>query len=108
MRTEAANESDAPGANVFVFAELYSGVIEFAAALENMGSICELSRGLWLMRTRHSAGAIRNVLSQVLAHGDRFVVIDATRDRYSWFNLGPEVDARAAQVWNGPIRAEAR
>ncbi len=60
------------------------------AALESMGSICELAPGLWLVRTRFSAGVIRNTLSQTLERGDRFVVIDATRDRVAWFNLGPE------------------
>ena len=79
----------------------------FMAALESMGAICELSSGLWLLRTRHSAGIIRNALSQTLEQGDRFVVVDASRDRFAWFNLGPEVDVRVSKVWNGPLRAEA-
>ncbi len=62
---------------------------------------------MWLLRTRHSAGIIRNKLSQTLEQGDRFVVIDASRDRFAWFNLGPEVDVRVSKVWNGPLRSEA-
>ena len=49
---------------------------------------------------------IRNTLSQTLERGDRFVVVDATRDRLAWFNLGPEVDVRISKVWNGPLRPD--
>ncbi|MEQ1617563.1 MAG: GYF domain-containing protein [Terricaulis sp.] len=103
-----ANDAAAGGANIFVHAEIRSGAWNaFMSALESMGAICELSSGLWLLRTRYSAGIIRNTLSQTLEQGDRFVVIDASRDRFAWFNLGPEVDVRVAKVWNGPVRAEA-
>ena len=94
-------------ANVFVHAEIVSGSWNaFMAALEGMGAVCDLAPGLWLVRTRYSAGVVRNTLSQTLERGDRFVVIDATRDRLAWFNLGPEVDVRIGKVWNGPLREE--
>jgi hypothetical protein len=97
------------GANVFVHVEIVSGAWPaFMAALESMGSICHLAPGLLLVRTRFAAGVIRNTLSQTLERGDRFVVIDATRDRFAWFNLGPETDARIREVWNGPLRAEKK
>lgn len=101
-------EPPTEAANVFVHADIFSGAtMSFLAMLEEMGPVCELSPNLWLVRTRYSAGMIRNALSQTLERGDRFVVIDATRDRFAWFNLGPEVDAHISQVWNGPARAEA-
>ncbi len=106
---DAANDAAPQVANVFVCAEIRSGAqYEFLAALEAMGSLCELNSGLWLVRTKYSAGIIRNALSQTLVAGDRFTVIDATRDRVAWFNLGPEVDARVSQVWNGQLRADMR
>jgi hypothetical protein len=104
--TIAGEAADA--ANVFVHAEIVSGAWNaFMAALESMGPVCDLAPGLWLVRTRFSVGIIRNTLSQTLERGDRFVVVDASRDRLAWFNLGPEVDVRIARVWNGPLRAEA-
>lgn len=103
----AANDSE-EAANVFVHAEIFSGAwMPFMAAMESMGFVCDLGPGLWLVRTRYTSGVIRNTLSQTLERGDRFVVIDATRDRLAWFNLGPEVDVRIGKVWNGPLRAEA-
>jgi hypothetical protein len=108
LRADAANDS-VEGANVFVHAEIVSGSWNaFMAALTSMGHICDLAPGLWMVRTRFSAGVIRNTLSQTLERGDRFVVIDATRDRLAWFNLGPETDVKITKVWNGPLRTEAR
>lgn len=105
----ASNDSQTEAANVFVHAEIVSGSWNaFMAALESMGAVCDLAPGLWLVRTRFSAGVIRNTLSQTLERGDRFVVIDATRDRFAWFNLGPEIDVRIGKVWNGPLREEKR
>lgn len=110
LRTPAAsNDSHAEAANVFVHAEIVSGSWNaFMAALESMGAVCDLAPGLWLVRTRFSAGVIRNTLSQTLERGDRFVVIDATRDRFAWFNLGPEIDVRIGKVWNSSVREEKR
>lgn len=109
LRTPTPANDVEEAANVFVHAEILSGAfMGFVAALESMGRICALAPGLWLLRTSHSAGVVRNTLSQTLERGDRFVVIDATRDRLAWFNLGPETDVRISQVWNGPVPEHAR
>lgn len=107
VQPKAANEHGAEeAANLFVFAEIHSGAWSpFLAALETLGRVCEIAPGLWIVRTRRSAGVMRNTLSQTLERGDRFVVIDATRDRLAWFNLGPETDARIKEVWNAAPRA---
>ncbi|HWA01840.1 MAG TPA: GYF domain-containing protein [Caulobacterales bacterium] len=108
----AAGQEESPaaeGANIFVHAEIVTGAWgAFMAALESMGPICELAPGLWLVRTRLSAGVVRNTLSQTLEKGDRFVVIDATRDRLAWFSLGPGVDVAIGQVWNAPLKPERK
>ncbi len=104
-KTPPANDQ-AQAANVFVHAEIVAGGYNaFMAALESLGAICELAPSLWLVRTPYSAGLIRNTLSQTLERGDRFIVMDATRDRLAWFNLGPEIDVRISKVWNRPLRA---
>lgn len=109
LRTPAPANDVAEAANVFVHAEIVSGSwMGFVAALESMGTVCDLAPGLWLVRTKFTSGVMRNTLSQTLERGDRFVVIDATRDRLAWFNLGPETDVRIGKVWNGPLRAEAK
>jgi hypothetical protein len=107
-RHSEAVSDGAEAANVFIHVEILSGSWNaFMAAMEGMGFLCELASGLWLLRTRYSVGVIRNTLSQTLERGDRFVVVDATRDRLAWFNLGPEVDVRITKVWNGPLQPTA-
>jgi hypothetical protein len=102
---EPANDE---AANVFIYAEIVTGAWNaFMAALQSMGYVCELGPGLWLVRTKFTSGVIRNTLSQTLERGDRFVVIDATRDRMAWFGLGPEVDVKVGRVFNGPLREKA-
>jgi hypothetical protein len=99
-----AQDNTVTAANVFVFAEIHSGAwSSFMAALEAMGPLLELSPGLWMLRTHLTAGVMRNTLSQTLERGDRFVVMDATRDRVAWFNLGPGIDVRVKEVWNAAI-----
>lgn len=108
LRTPTPANDVPKTANVFVHAEIFSGAwMGFVSALESLGRICEMAPGLWLLRTEHSAGVIRNTLSQTLERGDRFVVIDATRDRLAWFNLGPETDVRISHVWNAAIPKRA-
>lgn len=95
-------------ANLFVFAEIFSGAWpRLMAAMASLGPYCEMAPGLWILRARYSAGVVRNTLSQTLDRGDRFVVIDATRDRLAWFNLGPEVDVRIKKVWNAKPKKNA-
>ncbi|MBI3437396.1 MAG: DUF4339 domain-containing protein [Proteobacteria bacterium] len=108
LRTPSVHGS-VEAANVFVQAEIFSGAtMAFLAGLEGLGTVCDLAPGLWLVRTKFSASAIRNTLSQTLETGDRFVVIDATRDRLAWFNLGPGTDVRIGKVWNAPLRPEPK
>lgn len=121
-RTFATSPADAPpandtpaapkpaeAANIFVFAEIHSGAWNrFMAALESMGLVVDMAPGLWLVRTRHTSSIVRNTLSQTLEQGDRFIVIDASRDRLAWFNLGPEVDVHIKGVWNQDAPAAAR
>jgi hypothetical protein len=102
----AAAKTGGEAANVFVHAEINSGAYgAFVLALRGLGAVCELTPTMWLVRTTHSSGVIRNTLSQTLERGDRFIAIDATRDRFAWFNLGPEVDVKIKDVWNAPIAA---
>lgn len=107
-RPVSAPKAALEAGNLFVHAEINSGAHpRFMSALESMGVVVDLAPGLWLVRTRHSAGALRNAISQTLQLGDRFIVIDASRDRLAWFNMGPEIDVRIKDVWNGPAPAAA-
>jgi hypothetical protein len=95
----AANEP-ATFANFVVIADLRSrGSGPFEAAIGKLGDCYRLNGLVWLLHTDRTAGAIRNELVQHLGHSDNLVIVDATRGKTAWFNLGPEADARIRKVW---------
>jgi len=44
-------------------------------------------------------GAIKNILIQKLGKLDNLLVVDATHDKLTWSNLGPEADTRLRRIW---------
>jgi len=98
VKTAAANQSGS--ANFVVIADLRSrGSGPFETAIAKLGDCYRLNGLVWLLHTDVTAGAIRNELTQHLGHSDNLVIVDATRGKTAWFNLGPEADARIRKVW---------
>ena len=54
---------------------------------------------VWLLASDRSINAIRNSLVQKLGKTDMLFVVDATHNKATWFNFGPEGDARIRRVW---------
>lgn len=91
------------GANFVVVADLRSrGSAPFEAAIARLGEAYRLNPLVWLLHTDRSAGTIRNELIQHMGLSDHLVIVDATRGRTAWFNLGPEADAKIRKVWKRP------
>ncbi len=65
----------------------------------SLGRAVKVLTGVWLLNAPMSSGAIRNALTKFFGIGDTFFIVDATRDKIAWFNLGPETDAQIRQVW---------
>ncbi len=65
----------------------------------SLGRAVHITPGFWLVSAPTTSGAIRNQLMKFFGTMDTFVIIDATRDKLAWFNLGPETDAHIRQVW---------
>lgn len=55
---------------------------------------------VWLLASDQSINAIRNALVQKLGKTDMLFIIDASHNKATWFNFGPEGDARIRRVWN--------
>ena len=71
----------------------------FEGALNRIGTSYRLNSLVWLLRSEHSAGAIRNELVQHLGNTDSILIADADSGKMAWFNLAPEVDARIRKLW---------
>lgn len=65
----------------------------------SLGRAVRVLPGVWLLNATMTSGAIRNQLMKYFGTNDTFCIVDATRDKLAWFNLGPEVDSQIRQVW---------
>lgn len=74
--------------------------------LANLGRWTELMPGLYALRTRKTASTVRNAVARELGSGDRLFIVDSSRHRTAWHNLGPEAEARLRVVWGSALEAE--
>jgi hypothetical protein len=95
-----AGEADTPLSNFVVAARLVGGHERFEAALEQAGRATQASEGIWILRSRQTIQQIRSSLLPVAGPNERFVIVNASRDRLAWFNLGAETDNAVRSVWN--------
>lgn len=68
-------------------------------AIMSLGPAYKISANAWVVHTPSGAPEVVNILTQHLGSSDRLFVVDATRNRTAWFNMGPETDAKIRQVW---------
>lgn len=95
-----ALQGEPASANFVVIADLRSrGSAPFEGAIMRLGEAYRLNSLVWLLHTDRSAATIRNELVQHMGQSDNLVIIDATRGRTAWSNLGPEVDSKIRRVW---------
>ncbi len=99
-----AEAHDAQLANVVIVTDIQSAAaLDFETRLQALGRAARIFGSVFVLRTHHSAAQLRHSLGQMLSRGDRFFLVDATRERLAWFNLGPEVDAHLRQIWSQPL-----
>lgn len=95
--------SDARTANFVVIAHLCEETeTGFATALADFGDVEQIAPGVWLVRAAATAAILRNELSHLLERDDKLLVVDASRDRTAWFNLGRDADQRIRELWGRP------
>jgi GYF domain 2 len=96
----AAAAAEVATANFVIVADIRSRAsTPFEAAMSKMGDNYRLNPIVWLLHTDRTAGAIRNELVQHLGQTDTLFIVDATRGKTAWFNLGPEPDSKIRRVW---------
>ena len=96
----AGAQAEPTSANFVVIADLRSrGSGPFEAAISRLGEVYRVNPLVWLLHTDRTAGTIRNELIQHMGANDHLVIVDATRGKTAWFNLGPEGDSKIRKVW---------
>ncbi|MDO8289076.1 MAG: hypothetical protein Q7T44_07640 [Parvibaculum sp.] len=75
----------------------YAGQLE--QAIMSLGPAYKLAPNVWCVNTDSTAAGLLNDLSIHIGKTDSMFIVDATRDRTAWHNLGPETDAKLRRVW---------
>jgi hypothetical protein len=99
-KTQVDRRAKPTAFNIMIVADVKtrsSGPME--NALMSLGPSFKLSANAWVVHTPSGAPEVVNLLTQHLGSSDRLFVVDATRNRTAWFNMGPETDAKIRQVW---------
>ena len=78
-----------------------SGPVPLEHAIQSMGHAYRVTPNAWILRSKRSAGMIRNELTAHLGASDRLFVADTNNSKTAWFNLGPDADSRIRKVWAG-------
>lgn len=92
-------EHDEPS-HFLIVADMKSGSIaNVEEEIFRLGPAYAVLPQAWVLSCELPIGAVRNLLVQKLGKLDMLLVIDATRDKISWSNLGIEADTRIRRVW---------
>ncbi len=75
----------------------YAGPLE--QAIMSLGPAYKLAPNVWCVNTNATAAGLLNDLSVHIGKTDSMFIVDATRDRTAWHNLGLETDATIRRVW---------
>jgi hypothetical protein len=71
----------------------------FEGAMPKLGEVHRLNTHVWLVHTELSAHAIRSEVARHLGPNDTLFIVDATRDKTAWLNLGPTAEAKIRALW---------
>jgi len=75
----------------------YAGPLE--QAIMSLGPAYKLAPNVWCVNAEATAPGLLNSLSQHIGKTDSMFIVDATRDRSVWLNIGPESEAKLRRVW---------
>ena len=102
-RRRADGDEDPSVSNFFISARIFAGVDAFERALNQCGKFARAGSGMWVLRSRITLPQLRNKLSVALQKDEQFVIVNASKGRLAWFNLGAEHDVAVRSVWNADI-----
>ena len=97
------NQSRAEVSNFFVSGRLLTSHAEFERVLHQCGKFARAGSEMWVLRSRIPLPQLRNRLSIALKKDEQFVIVNASKGRLAWFNLGAEHDVAVRSVWNADI-----
>jgi hypothetical protein len=90
-----------PGSSNFIIVidvkARYAGPLE--QAIMSVGPAYKLAPNVWCVNADATAPGLLNSLSTHIGKTDSMFIVDATRDRSVWLNIGPESESKIRRVW---------
>lgn len=93
-------ETEVPVCNYLIAARLTGSNDRFEKALRDSGRMNRAAGDIWVLRSRHTIQSIRNMLTLTMKPHESFVIVNATKDRLAWYNIGVEADIAVRGVWD--------
>lgn len=101
---ENSNADQAPEVcNYFISGRVLTDQHVFEQELSKAGKFARAGSDMWVLRSAVTLPQIRNKLSAVLGKDEQFVIVNATKGRLAWFNLGAEPDVAVRSVWDADL-----
>lgn len=93
-----------PVCNYVVCARLLASTQDFEQALNQSGKFARAGSNMWVLRSSVTLPQLRNRLSVALRKDEQFMLVNATKGRVAWFNLGAEADVAVRSVWDADLK----
>jgi hypothetical protein len=93
-------ESEVPVCNYFIAARLVAGNDRVEKVLREAGKMTRASGDMWVLRSRLTVQQLRNHLTMIMKPHEHFIIVNASKDRLAWFNIGVENDVNVRSVWD--------
>jgi hypothetical protein len=93
-------ETEVPVCNYFVAARLLSSNDRVERVLRDAGKMTRAAGDMWVLRSKQTVQQLRNQLTMVMKPHECFIIVNASKDRLAWFNIGVEADIGVRGVWD--------
>lgn len=95
-----AGETEVPVCNYFIAARMLSDNDRFEQVLGEAGKMTRAASDMWVLRSRQSIQQLRNQLTTAVKPHEHFIIVNASKDRLAWYNIGIENDIAVRGVWD--------
>jgi hypothetical protein len=93
-------ETEVPVCNYFIAARLLASNEPFEKQLREAGKMTRAAGDMWVVRSKLTVQQIRNKLTMIMKPHEHFVIVNASKDRLAWYNIGAENDISVRGVWD--------
>jgi hypothetical protein len=88
--------------NLFISYDLYQPGQDYDSVIEaikSLGNWAKVQKSLWYVKSNLSASQASEKVWKAMDQNDKLIVIDATNNNASWYNLSEEVSEFIKNNW---------